>query len=291
MKLLMTACGSASDMIAIYGVDKNLFTQFRAYRVRPDALAAFRADASGVLAGERIAARYGWKPGDHVTLEELGGVSFTVSGVFTTHGTPDDFIILAGRRFIQEATDSQGISNHILVKLKPGSDPQQVARAIDALPMTIDTVTQPEEAHLAVALDQLVDLARVGKIVIAVIIAVILIAMGNAFSMVTRERSHEFAVLRTLGYSRPAILFLVLGEGLLLALVGGALGCAAVQTLIWLDVVKTVSACDFTVSLVAGPTVWASGVGAVALAGALGCLAPAWSVSRLNVVQSLRRED
>jgi len=291
VKLLMTPCGSASDMIAMHGVDKQTFVVFRSYEVSEGEINAFRKDTSGALVGVRLAARYGWKRGDRITVEELGGVSFTVNGIFSTHGTADDFIIVAGRRFVQEATDAQGISNHVLVKPVPGGDVDEIGGAIDALPLTIETTTQPEQAHLAVALDQLADLAQVSKYVIAIIIVVILIAMGNAFSMVTHERSHEFAVLRTLGFSKGGVLFLVLGEAGVLALVGGVGGCVLVQGLIALDLIKTVSSCAFTVSFVAGPIVWLAGIGGVALAGLAGCLAPAWSVSRLNIVQALRRDD
>ncbi len=291
VKLLMTACGSSSDMIAMHGIDKQKFITFRNYTMGADDLTRFRKRRNGGLVGARLAARYGWKRGDNVTLEELGNVSFVVSGIFTTHGSPDDFIIFAGRRFIQEATDEQGIGNHIIVKLNEGADPDQTSKTIDELPMTIDTLTQPEEAHLAVALDQLSDLAKISKLVIAVIIMVILIAMGNAFSMVTRERSHEFAVFRTLGYSKGSVLILVLGEGIILSLAGGILGCTIVQTLINLNLVKTVASCSFTISLVAGPTVWLKSLSAVMAAGVLGCLLPALSVSRLNIVKALRRED
>jgi putative ABC transport system permease protein len=291
VKMLMTACGSASDMIAVHGVDKDRFGDFRHYTVPAEALRAFRATANGALVGERIAARYGWRTGHNVSIAELGGIAFVVSGIFTTHGTAEDYTILTGRRFVQEAVNEQGISNYVLVSPRPGADLDGLAAAIDALPLTVQTETKAEQAHLAVALDQLRDLARAGRYVVGLVAMVILIAMGNAFSMMTRERTREFAVLRTLGFGKAAILGLVLGEGCLLAFGGGLAGCAAVQVLTSLGLVKTISSCSVTISLTAGPAVWAAATGAVTLAGGLGCLLPAWTCSRLPIVGALRRGD
>jgi len=291
VKLMMTACGSAADMVAMHGVDKGLLPRFKAFDVAPAALAAFRATKHGALVGNRIATRYGWKKGEQVTIEELGGVSLTVCGVFTTHGTADDFLIYAGRRFVQEATDEQGISNHVLVKLAEGADADAAADAIDALPLTVDTTTQLEEAHLGVVLDNLADLADGSQVVCLVTIVVVLIAIGNAISMSTRDRSAEFGVLRTLGYKRSAIMAMVLGEGVVQAFVGGLAGCGLVQLLTSFNLIKTISTCSITVVFAAGPGVWSQSLGAVVSAALLGCAIPAWRASRVDPVTAIRRDD
>ena len=57
-----------------------------------------------------------------------------------------------------------------------------------------------------------------------VIVFVILLIAGNTMAMTARERVTEIAVLRTLGYPKGTILGMMLGESVLLALVGGTLG-------------------------------------------------------------------
>ena len=291
VKLLMTSCHSATDIIAMHGVDKNLFQVFRDYDVDPRAVEAFRADKSGALIGDKIARRYGWKPGQQVILQELDGISFGVSGIFTASGSADEFLILAGRRFLQEAVDEQGVSNKVFIRLQPGADPAATSQAIDALPMTILTSTQPEEAFLSASMDQLRDLVSASKVVIVVIGAVILVAMGNAVSMATRERTRELAVLRTLGFQRGHIFAMVVGEGAFQSLAGGVLGCLVVECMIWANLVKSVSTCGFTVRLGAGPYVWAVALAATGLAAFVGSLAPAWNASRLRIVSAFRRDD
>jgi putative ABC transport system permease protein len=51
-----------------------------------------------------------------------------------------------------------------------------------------------------------------------------LLVSANTMAQSVRERTGEVAVLKTLGFSDPAVLTLVIGESLLLTVVGGALG-------------------------------------------------------------------
>lgn len=53
----------------------------------------------------------------------------------------------------------------------------------------------------------------------------ILLVAANTLSMSVRERTREIRVLKTLGFSRRAILGIVVGETLFITLTGGALGC------------------------------------------------------------------
>src|SRR5205085_1758406 len=57
----------------------------------------------------------------------------------------------------------------------------------------------------------------------AVAFAILLVA-ANTMAMAARERITEIAVLRTLGFTQRGILALVLGESVLLSLLGGAFG-------------------------------------------------------------------
>ena len=57
--------------------------------------------------------------------------------------------------------------------------------------------------------------------------------VGNTMVMAVRERTREIGVLKTLGFSGARVLRLVLGETVLLALIGGlpGLALAALATL------------------------------------------------------------
>ena len=291
VKLLMTSCQSTTDVVAVHGIDKSIFTKFRNYDIAPETLAAFRKDTSGALLGSKIARRYGWKTGTAVTLTELKGFSFTVSGTFSTSGTPDDYLILVGRRFLQEATDEQGISNQVLVKLVPGADSAAACEEIEDLPLSTKITCEMEEAFLASSLDQLRDIVSVSRLVIATIALVTLIAVGNAISMATRERSGEIGILRTLGFQKGAILRMILLEGLAQTLVGGVLGCLMAETLVRLQVLGSVSTCGLSVEMTTGLWPWIGTVVGIGIAGTLGSAIPAWRLSRIDIVEAIRRED
>ena len=59
-----------------------------------------------------------------------------------------------------------------------------------------------------------------------VITGIILLILANTIAMAARERTREYAVLKTLGFSSIHIVGLIAGESLLLAGLGGALGLA-----------------------------------------------------------------
>jgi putative ABC transport system permease protein len=52
----------------------------------------------------------------------------------------------------------------------------------------------------------------------------ILLVTANTMSMAVRERRKEIAVLKTLGFSSGLVMMLILGEALLIGLLGGGLG-------------------------------------------------------------------
>jgi putative ABC transport system permease protein len=287
----MTSCQSSSDVIAMHGVDKDLFLLFRKLELDPAELAAFKADAAGGLVGEGIAKRYGWKLGQNVTLAELEGVSFNVRGIFKRRGSADDFLIFTARRFLQEVDDRQGMSHYVLVKPKPGVDHAALCKTIAALPLTVNITAQPEQAQLMTILDQLYDLVRLSRGIILIVSMVVLIAVGNAIAMATRDRFREFGIMRTLGFPKRTILGMVLGEGVLQGLLGALAGCLVVQVLASAHLIRSVATCAVTVEFMVGSTEWLKVVAGIALAAGLGSILPAITAARLDIVTALRPKE
>ena len=58
----------------------------------------------------------------------------------------------------------------------------------------------------------------------AAVVFTILLVAGNTMAMSIRERTGEVAILKTLGFRRNTILILLVGESLVIALLGGLLG-------------------------------------------------------------------
>jgi putative ABC transport system permease protein len=56
-------------------------------------------------------------------------------------------------------------------------------------------------------------------------VGVVILMAANSLGMAVRERTTELAVMKALGFTRRAILTLVLAESALLGFSGGVLGC------------------------------------------------------------------
>ena len=111
--------------------------------------------------------------------------------------------------------------------------------------------------------------------------------VANAVLLVVRGRVKENAVLRTLGYPSPAIVWLVLSEGALLGLLGGGIGVvASMLALNWRRV--TMGSEGIALAVEAEPVVLAIGLGLALALGLLASLWPAWVAIRRPVVESLR---
>ena len=123
------------------------------------------------------------------------------------------------------------------------------------------------------------------SIFMAVVFAILLVS-GNSMAMSIRERIREVAVLRTLGFSRAAILILFMTEAFTLALLGGVLGAIAASGL--LSAAASGPMGDYFAGIkVTGPTYFVA-LAAAALIGLVSAFLPAYRASRLNIVEGLR---
>src|SRR6478672_8373195 len=102
----------------------------------------------------------------------------------------------------------------------------QVANAIDTkfANSPYETKTDTEQAFSAQFASMLGNLnVLLGSVALAVVLTTLFVA-GNTMAMSVRERTTEIAVMRTLGFPSRWIFALVVGEGLMISLVGGVLG-------------------------------------------------------------------
>jgi len=124
-----------------------------------------------------------------------------------------------------------------------------------------------------------------GSIALAVVITTLFVA-GNTMAMSVRERTTELAVMRTLGFPSGTIFGLVAGEGVLMSVVGGAIGVVLARLVINPNIL---SGGGFIPALsMSGPNT----IIAFGLSGGIGIVAgliPATMASRLKIVDALRK--
>jgi putative ABC transport system permease protein len=120
---------------------------------------------------------------------------------------------------------------------------------------------------------------------------VLLISCGNAAALLLvrgLQRRHEYGVRSAMGASRAALFKHVLGESLLLAALGGAVGVALGAAVIGLFKSLAGPAIPRLDAVSVGSPILLFGVGAALLACALAGLFPAWRASQLDPVDALR---
>jgi len=59
-----------------------------------------------------------------------------------------------------------------------------------------------------------------------IVVIVIALVSANTAAMAVRERRHELAVMRAVGFTRRALVAFILAEGMLMGTIAGALGAA-----------------------------------------------------------------
>jgi putative ABC transport system permease protein len=118
----------------------------------------------------------------------------------------------------------------------------------------------------------------------------ILLVSGNTMAMSVRERVREVGILKTLGFTREAILGMILGEALLLALIGGTIGLFLASVLCGF-VRKAPAFISQLKTLSIEPRVAVTCLAVAAAIGVVSSFVPAWSASRTPIVEALRRND
>ncbi len=199
---------------------------------------AFLQDRTGLLVGERLAARMGWRPGDRVALRSNfwtradGGDAWPVTVQAIFRGA--DARTNTDRAFMHYAYLEEGrgfwndMVQQITIRTASSAANDQVAAAIDASfqNSSYETHTADESAVRSAMVRQVGDLNLILGAITAAAFASILMIVGNSLLMGARQRRKEFAVMRTLGFSQSRIVGQVITETALIVVTGALLGLA-----------------------------------------------------------------
>jgi len=288
----------------VYQDEKNFFAQFAIdhetwasmypeFIVPPEQWQAFLADKQGAVIGKATADRYGFKVGDRVPLKGAifpGDWEFNVRGIYTGKRPNDDLTQFWFRwDYLKEKAPSwaQNVVGWYIVRIAPGADAVQVGRAIDEgfANSAWETRTQSEAAFMASFVEQMGNIGFLMAAIGTVVFFTLLLVTGNTMAISVRERTGELAVLKTVGFSDLAVLGLVMGESLLLAVLGGTLGIGLAKAFTLAGDPTN----GMLVSFYLPPRGIAAGATLALAVGLLAGVLPAVAAMRLQVVDALRR--
>jgi putative ABC transport system permease protein len=189
----------------------------------------FRSVRSAALVEQGLMRRFGWSVGREVTLRGIMypiDLQLTIVGTIGGHAPPSRIIFR--RDYLDEAIGRPGTANLFWIRVGSSAAVPETIAAIDELFANSSAVTRTEsEAGMArngIANYRLI-FEGSEALAIVVIFAIGLVA-ANTAAMAVRERRHEIAVMRSMGFTRPLMIGFFAGEGLLIGLGGGLLGCA-----------------------------------------------------------------
>jgi putative ABC transport system permease protein len=268
--------------------------------IPPDQMQAYKEDKQGAIVGRLLAQKYGWKVGDRVTITGdiyPGDWDFNIRAIYTsTSKTFDQQTMFFHWSYLNDAVnerrkDKIGI---ILFKVADANASSSVGRAVDALFANSDneTHTESEKAFQLEFLSMSSALISAIQLVSGVVLVILMLILANTLAMATRERTTEYAVMRAIGFRPGHVVWLVVGEGFVIAAVGVAIGVGLATPVLrfFADVFQTYLG-PFLGEFGLDPKLVVEAV-VVALAGGMIASAlPARRAGRLNIVDALRRVE
>ncbi len=227
-----------SNFFAQIAVEPEPFMElYPEYKVSPEHMQAWLADRQGVLVGVDLANRFGWKVGDRIPIvgtiwqPKQGQVwEFNIAGLYDGEPGIDKTQFFFRYDYLDEnRRGGAGAVGWYIVKINDATQAQQMSAKFDEMfaNSSAETKTTTEKGFVEGFAKQMGD---IGAIMIAITIAVLftmILVAANTMAQSVRERTSEVGVLKTLGFSNLSILSLVLGESVLIAVIGGGLGLAA----------------------------------------------------------------
>jgi putative ABC transport system permease protein len=290
----------------IYKEEKNFFPQFvidpeNQRKVFPELIVpddqwkAFVNDRQGAIAGVKTVERFHWKIGERIpiktTLYGGGSWEFNLDGIYHGKRPQDDETQFWFQWDYFEEKIPAAIKGQIgwyVLRVDNPDDAPRIAKAIDAefANSPNETKTETESTFAANWVKQFGNIQFLIGSIGTVVFFTLLLVTGNTMAISVRERTSELAVFKAIGYSDRFVLFFVLAESLVIAVIGGGLGL-----LLAVGAVPGLARAlnGLLPNIVLSPAMLLFGFGVALLVGILSGLLPGIGAMRMRVVNALRR--
>src|SRR5207245_11473777 len=191
-------------------------------------------DRQGAVVGARTAQHCGWKVGDRIPIKNslyrpTKTWEFNLDGIFHNErpGGDESAFWLQWKYFDENVPGVlKSTAGWYVLRLNSPDDAVRVAKTIDDTfaNSSFETKTETESAFAAGFAKQFGNIELLILTIGSVVFFTLLLVTGNTMAISVRERTSELAVLKAIGFSGRAVLFFVLAESVVIALVGGFLG-------------------------------------------------------------------
>lgn len=292
----------------IYVDKRNFFPQFAMsipgyldmypeFIFPPEQKLALIKDRRGAAAGRRLAKRFGWRLGDTIVLKGTyfqGEYRLVLRAIYDGRfpNTDEtqlffhwDYLNEKMKKLAPQEADKVG---WYMVQVERPELAAPVSQTIDATfkNSLAETLTETEAAFNLSFVEMTSSILVAIQVVSWMVIGVILVVLANTMAMNARERLGEFAVLKTLGFRPYHLAGIIMGESLLMALVGGGLGLALSFPALKLFP-KSVT--QYFPGLNVSQETMSLGLAIALAVGVLAAVVPAWHAAQARIAAALRK--
>jgi putative ABC transport system permease protein len=283
------------NFFAKFGVDaETYFAMYPEYGMPAEDYRAFLADQKGCVVGKKLANKFGFEVGKPIPI--IGDIfpgdwQFNLRAIYQgTKPGADETIMFFHWKNLDESLPKrrQGQVGFYVILLSNPSEAGRIAKAIDLeFENSPDqTLTETEKGFQQEFVKMMGNVQLLVRAIGSAVVFAILLVAANTMAMAARERTTEIAILKTIGFPNRLIGSLVLAEGLLLTLLGWAVGCG----LAWW-VCHGVER-KFPTMFPVFPLKWttvATALGVALVTGSLSGLFPALRAARSTVAGAMRK--
>jgi len=216
---------------------ETYFEIYPEFVLPPEQLATFKRERNSCVVGQKIAREHGLKIGDVMTIEGdiyPGRWDFVIRGIYRgKDASADETQMFFHWNYLDERIKElqptrEGFIGWYVLRVQNPAEMSSVARAVDQMYLNsrAGTKTETEKEFQQGFVSMSSAIIRSLEVVSFIIIGIILLVLANTIVMASRERTKEFAVLKTIGFDSIHIIGLIGGESLLIAGIGGLIGLA-----------------------------------------------------------------
>jgi putative ABC transport system permease protein len=286
------------NFFANFAVDAKSYLQlYPEYLLSPEETNAFLRDRKAFVAGRKLAKRFGWKIGDTVTLRGTiypGNWDFVLRGIYRGRDeTIDETQFFFHWDYLNETLKKRASARAdqagwYMVGVTRPDRATEVSLAIDRTfkNSLAETLTETEKAFQLSFISMSETIIMAIQLVSFVVIIIIIAVVANTMSMTYRERIGEYAIFKTLGYRGWRIAGMIVGESMVITLIGSFLGI--VLTFPVAGIVGKMLSNYFPVFNVAEEAIYMD-LAASIIIGLIAAIVPTYRSVRIRIADGLRR--
>ncbi len=216
----------------------------------------------------------------------ISNEEFKITGIFETGDFQQDSGAFMSLDKLQELEKKEDKLTMIFVKIDKNANLEEVTQKIDdAYPKELMTIKSMEEFGKVNSGLETIDTASWAISLLAIVIGGI--GVVNTMIMSVYERTREIGVLKAVGWKNKRILYMILGESLVITMVAAVIGI--IMGLLAVQILLTMGMGGFVAPVYTTNT-FLKAIGIALFVGVIGGLYPAYRASRLPPTEALRYE-